>query len=292
MPADPSRRPVTPRSSARTLPLSLAAALAMVIPLTLTACSYTKVVNDPWQNLQQYDSNPGARGRPTDKRPDAPPPEERLAEREEAADRGWAILLDQYEGGSAARRARQLAHRLSHELDVPDVWTKKTPRGVAVYRGQYGDPKIDTALKDLRHTRELELDGLRVFEKAALVNLSQGKAAASASEMDLRRFPGSYTLLVGYYDQEFGRDFRQAAERAAAAIRQTGDDAYFLHAARYSLVGVGLFPPEEIIDGQPSPEAAELQRKHPHYLANGATVAQSIGGASIGERPSSLYKVE
>lgn len=266
----------------------LARGWAFVLALWLLAsalpgCTYTKVVKDPWQDLKQYDADP---------RSDKPKDEKAEGRKEAEADQGYAILLDTYEGGNADRRARQLAHRLTQEGGMTDVWTKRVGKGVAVYRGQYGDPGTDSARRDLRLTREAQMDGMRPFEKAQIVPLTQGKVASSNSPMDLRRYKGAYTLLVGYYDMEFGKDFRQAAEKAAAVIREGGDEGYYLHTARYSLVTVGIFPPEEIIDGQPSPPAAKLQKKFPYYLSNGITTIQKLGGQNFGERPSSLYKVD
>ncbi|MCX5661680.1 MAG: hypothetical protein NTW19_18535 [Planctomycetota bacterium] len=266
------------------------APLLFLLTLTLLpACTYeTHVVNDPWQNLKQYDSNPNASKGAGDKSA----ADAAQARRDAIADQGFAILLDTYEGGSAERRAGQLVQRLTREQGLTDVWTKHVGKSVVVYRGQYGDPETDAARRNLLATRALQVDGLKPFEKAKLVALAQGKVAGDNGPMDLRRYNGAYTLLVGYYDQEFGKDFRKAAEKAAGVIRDGGDEGFYLHTARYSLVTVGIFPPEEIIDGQPSPQAAALQKKYPTYIANGLSVVQKLGGESLGDKPSSLYKVE
>lgn len=112
---------------------------------------------------------------------------------------------------------------------------------------------------------------------------------------DLRRFVGVYTLQIGYYDDEYGKDFRAAAERAVVVMREDGHEAYFYHGPHRSMVTIGLFSEKDFVrEGVSSvygPRIREAQKTHPYNLGNGRTLIQKVRGESVGEQPSFIVKV-
>ena len=124
--------------------------------------------------------------------------------------------------------------------------------------------------------------------------------------LDLYQFAGDdlMTLQIGYYDEQYGEDFREAAELAAKELREQGDQAFYYHGPNRSLLTVGLFGQEDLVqhttpgqDGrifvqtQYSQRVVELQKKYPHNLGNGLTLLQKQGGKDIGAQLSSLVRV-
>ena len=114
-------------------------------------------------------------------------------------------------------------------------------------------------------------------------------------EHDLRNHPGAYTLQIGFYDEQFGDQFRQAAQEAAQVLRNDGHEAYFYHGPHRSMVTVGLFTENDFVqDGVQSvygPRIRELQQKHPYNLGNGRTLIQKVAGENLGEQPSFIVRV-
>jgi hypothetical protein len=104
-----------------------------------------------------------------------------------------------------------------------------------------------------------------------------------------------YSLQIGFYDDAFGPDFRQAAEQAAAALHQQGEQAYYYHGPNRSLVTIGLFTENDFVQQGPQraygPQIKQLQQRFPYNLANGLTQIQKIDGRTIGEQPSFIVRV-
>ena len=107
--------------------------------------------------------------------------------------------------------------------------------------------------------------------------------------MDLENYKGMYTLLIGFYE---GSDRKKAAEKAAAAIRLAGDEGFFLNGPKRSLVTVGLFTENDMPDGQFGSKIKDMQKKYPHYSANGVTIVEFEHGQRLGEKPSLLMQIE
>ena len=88
----------------------------------------------------------------------------------------------------------------------------------------------------------------------------------------------------------------KAAEKAAAQLRTQGEDAYFYHGPKRSLVTIGLFNDSDInvVNGSVvySPRVKEVQKRFPYNLGNGVTVVEKVEGKKIREQPSVIVKVE
>jgi hypothetical protein len=209
-------------------------------------------------------------------------------------DSDFAIHLASFEGKKARKQADGLRDRLVDDMKIPGVWVWEGEGRAVVYRGRYPNPLIDDAARDLRQTRLIQVDGKRLFEDADVMPVGAG-TSASIVEMDLKRHSGKHTLQIAVYDDAFGPDFRNAAERAATELRKQGNEAYFYHGPNRSLVTVGLFDraDRDSVNGVEGygERARLLQQKFPYNLVNGLTIKERRNGKELGEQPSFLVEV-
>ena len=262
--------------------------LVCLIALASAVGCYERVVYDHWG---QFAQDTGARvgGQPA----------AQGAARLERVE-GGAILLDEFDGFDERNRAMNMMRRLDRETNMPGLWLRQADGKVQLLRGQYASVDAEAAQRDLRQTRLTTLDGQALYENVRLIDLVTGRDAVAAAN-DLRRHSGKYTLQIGYYDEASGADFRAAAEKAAAVLREEGEQAFYYHGATMSLVTVGLFDESDIVqttqtlpDGQVvigqtySERVQRLRERYPYNLGNGMTLMDRATGS---EQPSFLVPV-
>ena len=180
-------------------------------------------------------------------------------------------------------------------MDLPDVWFRDEGTRTVIYRGRYAAPNSQIARDDLEQTRKVALDGKQVFGAAVLVPIAAGPQAATApqSPWDLRQFPGMYTLQIGFYDADYGKDFRAAAEEAVRVLRGDGQEAYYYHGPNRAMVCVGLFTDQDFVQDVQGgmaygPRVRQLQEHFPYNLGNGVTLLQQRPGQQPTPQPSFL----
>ena len=218
-------------------------------------------------------------------------------------DSEWAIVLDMLVGQGHDQYAQQRVRELATQTGLPGFWSVNEGTRSMVYFGRYDSPTADEAQKDLTRMRGLADSGRISASTVNLVPVRQ-PLSGDINPYDLRavQTPGAvYTLQVGYYDQQFGPDFRQAAEKAANVYREDGEDAYFYHGPNRSLVTIGIFgrAAAKIDNTGPRkgkivyhPYIIELQRKHPYNLGNGLTLlVKDPATGKKREQPSFLVRI-
>ena len=259
--------------------------IALLVVVMINGCTYERVVHDGWANLRAM-ADPKITQ------------EDNQALSDESTASGqthWAILLDTFQGAARHEQARQLIHSLQQQGAIPDLWMQDTGEQVHVFRGQYVHPDDALAENDLRQTRLISLEGQRPFASAQLIPVGAASVDVPTDPLDLSRFSGMYTLQIGFYDDQFGDDFRQAAQQAAATLREQGHDAYFYHGPHRSMVTVGLFTDRDFIQRGAvrayGPEIEALQKKFPYNLGNGLTLVEKVHGKKVGTQPSLLVRV-
>ncbi|MDP7347824.1 MAG: hypothetical protein QF735_06315 [Phycisphaeraceae bacterium] len=268
--------------------------LVVAMPTMIVGCVETRVVNDGWKQLRALSDN-------QNRDPDRRDREDSMFARYAR----WAILLDTFDGPGHEQHARQLLEQLAAQHHMPDLWIRSEMTWSQLYRGRYRRADQDQATRDLRQTHLISFAGDRRFRAAAIVPVGAGPMRLD-DPLDLYQFAGDdlMTLQIGYYDEQYGKDFREAAELAAKELREQGDQAFYYHGPNRSLLTVGLFGQEDLVqhttpgqDGrifvqtQYSQRVVELQKKYPHNLGNGLTLLQKQGGRDIGAQPSSLVRV-
>lgn len=161
--------------------------------------------------------------------------------------------------------------------------------------GHYQSPDDPQARADLKKIRAIAVDGGFPFADAFLAPPSGEILRGANTEFDLRNARknhggkrAAYTLQVGAYARpdrkaptpDELKEFRQAAEKAAAELRREGELAFYYHGPNSSSVTVGVFSAEDIDPKSPTgvpPALKDARAKHPNHLLNGKGVNEKTG---------------
>ena len=202
--------------------------------------------------------------------------------------RGWAILMGEFDGHHHRRDAEHLLRKLALEAYVPALWIRSGDTQSQVLRGIY--LSTDAAQIDLDKTRTVIINGSQPYQKAQLVSLSND-GVSTDNPYDLKIHSGSLSLQIGFFDENYGAEFRQAAVTMVEELRRQGDEAYFYHGPNMSMVTVGLFVEKDriqrtlkgtggrqIIATQYSARVQELRSRYPYNFANGNTFTSTNEG--------------
>ncbi|MEM1211107.1 MAG: hypothetical protein AAGI68_02310 [Planctomycetota bacterium] len=205
------------------------------------------------------------------------PGAQKTEEGQQAMFGSWAIALDRFEGANRFRDAYRLVRRLNRESDLGDLWYADNGQASTVYHGRFRSPRLPDAEAALRQVRQARLDGDRPFADSTFVDVTGAREATNTDDpKDLRQHAGFYSLQIGYYDPDFGSGFREAAEEAAATLREDGVEAYFYHGKNISMVTVGLFTADDFVFRQGvrgyGPRIRMTQDEFPLHTANGRSV--------------------
>lgn len=285
-PVDAARPSPRARRSPRSARLVLASA-ALVL-LALAGCEpRVVVVRDGWGGFKQI----------ADRKPDAVLNPDHPDSRQV-----WTIELERFAGPDRLAKAEALADRLRHEAGLSDVRIEDRSGFAVVSVGRVYDPGTSAAQSLLASVHKARLDGITPYVAAGFVPTVRGGTQVF-DPLNLKQFPGMFTLQIGYYDRQFGQDFRAAAETAARTLRKEGDEAYFYHGPHRSLITVGLFDrasafvrvenplsPGTLVESY-SPAVREIQKKYPYNLGNGLTLIEKVRGKVVGEQESALVRV-
>jgi hypothetical protein len=173
----------------------------------------------------------------------------------------WTILCLELEGPGAEATARQIAQvlRRTPQIDARSIRVLPETDGAKanIYYGSYErriDPRtgarsIPAAMeRDMVLLKELaDPDGLRYFLRARKVPFPS--ADVGRPEWDLRRADGVYTLQVAvYFNTDKMRQRKKAAAEKTRQLRARGLEAYYYHGPTRSLVTVGSFGEDALLD--------------------------------------------
>ncbi len=271
--------------STRNQPMAVFRSLSLIflmLTVLLAGCEpEIRVVRSSWDNFPA-DPKPSQTRTPR-------------ATRDPAGGQGWAIELMSFTGPQRHHEAMRMSERLREEAGLGDVWIEDTGDTARLYHGRFAsatDPQLRSAVNKIKR---IELDGAKPFADSRVVPLL-GQGRVIADPFDLRQFVGYYSLQIGFYDQSYGDNFREAAEQAVRALREDGHEAYYYHGPFRSIITVGLFTYDEAFVNAGtydtySPAVRELQKQFPYNLGNGVTLIQKENGKVIGEQKSSLVRV-
>lgn len=212
-----------------------------------------------------------------------------------AGEQGWAIQIVQISGPTRHDEAMELIDRLRSTSSLANLWIEDLGNIATVYHGRYSKASDPAIRNDLTKVQRVKLDGGRPFAKSKLVPLVGGGQVITGP-YDLRQFIGYYSLQIGFYDEAFGKDFREAAEQAIRVLREDGHEAYYYHGPFRSIIAIGVFSYDQAFVNAGTydtyaPQIRELQKKFPYNLGNGVTLIQKQAGRNIGEQKSSLIRV-
>jgi len=218
---------------------------------------------------------------------------------ETLGDSEWAIAVDMIAGPNHHAHANQRVRGLAGRSGLTGFWAMNEGAQSMVYFGRYDSPTDQQARADLAKLRGLA-DAGRI--DAGAINLApiRERITGEIDPLNLRSVthPAAvYTLQVGYYDRQFGDDFRQAAEQAARVYRDDGEEAYYYHGPNRSLVTIGAFgraaaQADRTGEVTYHPHIQDLRKKHPYNLGNGVTLIETDRRTGKQrEQPSFLVKI-
>ena len=204
-----------------------------------------------------------------------------------------SVAVKSFSGNDRRGRAEALVKDL-RARSIADVWVEERADEAVVYYGRFSGSDDPRARQALRQVRAVKIGDDEPYREAQLVALDPASRRAW-DPLDARQHTGYFTLQIGFYNSEFGEKFRQAAENAAHALRDDGEEAYYYHGPHRSLVTLGLFTYDDFVRENSveryGPKIIELQEEYPHNLANGRTLQEKVGGQSIGAQPSFLVRI-
>jgi len=175
------------------------------------------------------------------------------------AGEAWTILCLELQGEGSEATAREIADVLRRTKGIePELVRVQMDReGARIYYGDYRrrvkastrERSIPRRMRaDLRLLKELaDSEGTRFFLHARTVPAPNPDVGPA--DWDLRRAAGSYTLQVAVYFNDAELHNRKlAAVEKARQLRGQGLEAYYYHGQTRSIVTVGTFGEEAVVD--------------------------------------------
>ena len=217
--------------------------------------------------------------------PGAPPPVIAPSE-------GWSILITRIAEGAEASAAAQL-ERIRTDGGLPEAVMQRRGGGLVIAVGSFASPTEEQARRELQRVRDVRVGGAKPYTYAFFAPPT-GDIPGANPEWDLRnarkRFgsEAEYTLQIGVYARvgegmpgpEEVAQFRAAAEKAVAALRADGEQAFYFHGPTSSTVTVGVFSEDDhdstIAPPIESRRLRETRERHPNNLVNGAGFRETL----------------
>ena len=188
----------------------------------------------------------------------------------------WGVLLERFAGPQHEARARSRSRQLASVFPGWDLRVERDRDRTVLLLGSFAGLEDPSAQRALEEVKSLEVGGRRPYRGSFLVrpridprgsnpSLSLVEAAARSGGR------AAYTLQVELWDAEDVGERMAAAEARAAELRARGEEAYFHHGPRFSVVTVELFGTgdwDETV-GRGSPRLRAAQERFPYMLLNG-----------------------
>lgn len=222
----------------------------------------------------------------------------------------WTIRCKEIQGPNRTQLIQQFAESLRNTSGVrpKDVFTREEPDGFArLYYGTYWrqlDKKTGKHVSNMSLQQDLEMirqlgepSGQRYFAYAMLVRLPTDDVGKP--EWNLAKQAGAYSLQVAVFEpsEDFWQ-YKQAAAEYCEYLRGKGHEAYYHHSTASSVVTVGLFGKDAVIQrstGLPriSERVQELQKNEllRHNRLNGAIYYLTDGKGKRTPVPSRLVEI-
>ncbi|MFI4897328.1 MAG: hypothetical protein ACIARR_05845 [Phycisphaerales bacterium JB059] len=209
-----------------------------------------------------------------------------------APSEGWSILITRIAEGTEASAAAQL-DRVRTSGGLPEAVLQRRRGGLVIAVGSFGSPTEERARRELQRVRDIRVGGAKPYAYAFFAPPT-GEIPGTNPEWDLRnvrrRFgsEAEYTLQIGVYARVGGgvpspsevAEFRAAAEKAVAALRADGEQAFYFHGPTSSTVTVGVFSEDDhdssIVPPIESMRLRETRERHPNNLVNGAGFRETL----------------
>lgn len=190
--------------------------------------------------------------------------------------RGYSIELGRYSGARAYHGVHKLMQTARQDAGLGNLWYATVGTETTVYMGRFTDDGSKEAKAALRQVRNAQVDGEELFAKAKIVKLVASDRGEVLDPRDLRTLKGKglYTLQIGYYDGNYGPDFRRAAETAVDVLRDQDVEAFYYHGPHRSMVLINAWTHREAFTlvgttDRYSNAVRLTQEKYPYNVPNG-----------------------
>lgn len=207
----------------------------------------------------------------------------------------WSIVIVALRGDDQEAGAAQALRKVQNDAGLKDAYQEKRGLATVVAFGRYDDPASKQAKADLERIKNIEVvvDGQKQKPFVQAFLSPPEDVPGSIPEFDLRnakQINGDwvlYTLQIGVYSREDNvepssndrAEFRKAAEQAVLQLRREGEQAFYFHGPRRSMVTVGLFGKDDFdpqAPGVESPVLKTLRQRYPYNLNNGMGIRHTL----------------
>jgi hypothetical protein len=202
----------------------------------------------------------------------------------------WSIVIIAYREDDQTNQAQTALEKVRSEGGLKDAYLETRGAATVVAYGRYATE--EDGKKDLARIRSLEvpMESAKGKPFASSFLAPPAEMKGTLPEYDLRNVrkqnpEALYTLQVGYYGLRHKSptaaelaEFRKAAEQAVVQLRREGEEAYYCHGPKMSMVTVGVFAAEDF-DSQTqsySPALAKTRLRFPYNLFNGQGVRRTV----------------
>ena len=205
----------------------------------------------------------------------------------------WSIVIASFDKERGGPLASEMLRQVQRVSGLSGAYLEERGKALVIGYGRYSD--APSARRELDRLRDIVVENDRPFRAAVLAPPVFDAIAGSIPEHDLRNAKAmfgkgaAYTLQVGVYGKPGGAaatekemaEFRAAAERAGVDLRREGEEAFYFHGPRRSMVTVGVFSMDEYDANdasRESPRLTALRQKYPYNLENGAGIRRRRPG--------------
>ena len=215
--------------------------------------------------------------------------------------RAWSIVLVVFRGEDQAQLARLALAKVRSEGGLPDAYIEKRGDSTAVAYGQFESANSPEAVNELKRVQEMVVGTPKQqpYQFALLsppVNKPMEGTIPEYNLVAAKSLMGAdalYTLQVGVYGrQDLDRpteadlaESRKAAEQAVIRLRQEGEQAFYFHGPRMSMVTIGIFDEHDFdpqVPSYKSPRLTDVRKRHPYNLYNGTGITENKPGRRQG----------
>lgn len=225
-----------------------------------------------------------------------------------AAQNGWSVLVGIFRGEKHEEEAAKALAEFRTTGMLAEAFAQKRGEATCILVGSFTGPEDPNAQAELKRVQSIEINGITPYAASYLVPAHRADLKGSIPEYNLVQAKLLYgkkaiqTLQVGVYGREDVdrpteadlKECRKAAEEAVIKLRQEGEQAFYYHGPRRSMVCVGVFDLSDFDPQVPSYKSARLrdaQKRFPYNLYNGQAIRVKRPGQAATLQPSNLVAI-
>lgn len=220
----------------------------------------------------------------------------------------WAVAVFTFRGDERAAESKRVLEYIRGR-GLPDARMEERGPSVVILVGSFSDPQSADAQAALDRIRKIKIEDNLPYASAFLAPPSSNAGEGRRPEINLLRVkeqhPGAlYSFQVAAYGRDDIKDrpateeelkeSRRSAEQAALQLRSEGEEAYYYHGPRKSMVTIGTFDLTDYDPQMPQFESdriKQVRKRHPLNLYNGAAIKIKTPGNPDYLQPSQLVAI-